>query len=189
MLELSLDTWIISDTHFAHARIVDYCGRPRNHDEIMVERWNERVADHEQVFHLGDICMGPRAQAIELLSQLKGEKYYLRANHDRHSAAWYREVGFETVGALVAWVSPDEESVLFSHEPARAGGWDINIHGHIHTNGYPPGLDLSRDYRNVSVEVMDYRPWRLRDVLNEGKFQSPEQAGISEYEAARANAQ
>lgn len=188
MLELSLDTWIISDTHFAHARIVDYCGRPLNHDEIMVERWNERVRDHEQVFHLGDICMGPRTQAVKLLAQLKGEKYYLRANHDRHSPSWYRDVGFESVGSLVAWVSPDEQSVLFSHEPARADGWDINIHGHIHTNGYSPSLDLTRDYRNVSVEVMDYRPWRLRDVLTGGKFQSPAEAGISAYELARANA-
>lgn len=185
-MEITLDTWIISDTHFGHLNIVRYQSRPENHDELMVERWNERIGEDDDVLHLGDIFLGPKSDASELLLKLKGRKYYLRANHDRQSANWYAEYGFISLGKRVAWRAPNNDDVLFSHEPSRDYGWKINIHGHIHKNGYPPDVDMNRDYRNVSVEVMDYRPWRLRDVLSGGKFQSPADAGMNEYEIAKS---
>jgi calcineurin-like phosphoesterase family protein len=38
----------------------------------------------------------------------------------------------------------------------------LNIHGHIHNN---PAPELSPQHVNVSIEVRDYHPWRLREIL------------------------
>jgi calcineurin-like phosphoesterase family protein len=69
--------------------------------------------------------------------------------------------------------------VLFSHYPdvERIGQWDVNIHGHIHNSGYGHELDVNKDYRNISMEVMDYKPVKLWDVLYNGKFEGSRRVG------------
>lgn len=189
-MNLTLDTWIISDTHFNHDNIVKYCGRPSDHTEIMVEQWNALVAPDDTVLHLGDLFMGKTERSIKLLKNLPGNKFFVRGNHDKRNMHWYGEVGFHHVGNVqgngwqilnaVRFIEPDEEQrVLFTHYPDLhwQDQWDINIHGHIHNNGYAPDTPLL-DYRNVSVEVMDYRPWRLSDILYRGKYQARADAPI-----------
>lgn len=51
---ITLDTYIISDTHFRHANIVKYCGRDANHDEIMRRNWMETVAEETYLGKLGE---------------------------------------------------------------------------------------------------------------------------------------
>ena len=167
-LNLSLDTWIISDTHFNHDNIVRYCNRPLDHTEIMIDRWNRFVKDDDQVLHLGDIILGKRDVAYRVLSLLKGEKFFIRGNHDRQTEEWYYEHGFTEIEPFFWWHG--KAKVYFSHLPDMKERWTINIHGHIHNNGYSE--DTPRyDYRNVSVEVMDYRPARLKQVLDGVSYQ------------------
>lgn len=173
---LTLDTWITSDSHWSHNNIRKYQGRPENHFELMQIKWNSRVGHNDTIFHLGDlVCYGDVDNHPWFLDDLKGHKYLLRGNHDKHSDEWYERAGFTVVGDKpILWESP-YGMVCFSHEPHYDGSmswngylpWDVNIHGHIHSNPYystTPDLD----FRNVCVEVTDYAPVRLRDVL-EGK--------------------
>jgi calcineurin-like phosphoesterase family protein len=56
--------------------------------------------------------------------------------------------------------------IALSHRPLTDPTdteWDVNIHGHIHTNGWPGYLHLP--HCNVSVERTDYAPVRLGDIL------------------------
>ena len=43
-------------------------------------------------------------------------------------------------------------------------------------------MDRRRDYRNVSIEVMDYRPWRLEDILYGNHYQAIEDAPVWELQ-------
>lgn len=173
---IDLDTWIISDTHFYHANIVKYCGRPENHTELIEANWRHLVQPEDTILHLGDLAMGKSSDAQALLKSLPGNKLYIRGNHDHKAPHWYREAGFTFAGdgtgsnghplGSILWTAPDGTKVLFTHYPHRQWfhDWDINVHGHIHNNGHSPETP-DRDYRNVSVEVLDYKPVRLRDVL------------------------
>jgi calcineurin-like phosphoesterase family protein len=181
-LNLTLDTWIISDTHFLHKNIVKYCNRPVDHTEIMFDNWLEHIHLDDQVLHLGDIYMGPRIAGQELLAKLPGRKYYLKGNHDKQSEVFYADLGFKLVPAPLYWHTPEGKKVLFSHYPDNQRlDWTINIHGHIHNNGYAPDTPRDRDYRNISVEVMDYKPVRLRDILD-GRYQSRIDAGDNQLQ-------
>lgn len=187
MDKLNLDTWIISDTHFFHDNIVKYCDRPIDHTEIMVKNWHAMIEPEDTVLHLGDIFMGKRAQTIPLLNKLPGDIWFIRGNHDKQGIHWYNTAGFRHVGWVqkgwgkilnaAEFTTAEGKRVLFTHYPdtTHTDQWDINIHGHIHNNGYSPSTpDL--DYRNVSVEVMDYKPVRLRDVLYGDSYQARKDA-------------
>lgn len=173
---LTLDSWVTADQHWEHPRIREYQGRPADHFEVMRERWLDRVAPDDVLLHLGDVvCFGDRERHPFWLDGLPGRKYLLRGNHDEHSDDWYRAAGFEVLGRgnrPYTWVVPDWCIAAFSHEPItqdRFGysdpDWDVNVHGHIHANELWDPLP-GKEYRNACVEVTDYAPVRLRDILS-----------------------
>lgn len=184
-LNITLDTWLVSDSHFLHANIVRFCNRPQDHDWLMRERWIEAVGARDTVLHLGDLTYRGRDEEVRpILGGLPGDKYLLLGNHDKKTVSWYKRYGFTVLEDAILgrfetsegrtirhtgfyWTAPDGRRVLFSHYPdERMLDWSVNIHGHIHDNGYPAGCPADRDYRNISVEVVDYRPQRLGDILN-----------------------
>lgn len=169
-MNITLDTWIVSDTHFGHANIVRYCNRPEDHERIMVERWNKTVGPRDPILHLGDLAFWKRRDP---LPRLNGDKYLIKGNHDQLGTAWYESQGF-TIAPRKIWFADEIGQVVLTHEPIEEGeveGWDVNIHGHIHNNGYRIDYNRSLDYRNVSVEVMDYTPVRLSEILHEHMYQ------------------
>lgn len=155
---LDESTWLIADTHFGHAKISVHCDRPPNVDHLMTTRWHEEVRPTDHVLHLGDV--GWKGQAIPYLP---GIIHYIPGNHDhRRDREMLAGIGWEMLPKRMRW-----KLIVFSHYPLADGRWgntQTNIHGHIHNNGWPANL-LLRDRRNVSVEVIDYRPVRLGQVL------------------------
>lgn len=192
-MNITLDMFLVSDTHFGHDNIIEYCGRPRNHEQLIVQNWNSIVGNDDVVLHIGDVIFNNQKGSI-YARQLKGRKFLLRGNHDGHSRDWFADRGFTKLDARrLEWLSPEGLLVVFSHEPIGSHTeWDINIHGHIHNNGWyghhvdqTSGLDLTRDYRNISIEVMDYKPVRLREVLYGDKYESS-QSYLHNYTQASA---
>ena len=163
---LTLDSWITSDNHWEHPKIREYQDRPEDHFELMRAEWIRLVQPDDVLLHLGDIaCFGDRSLHKLWIEGLPGRKFLIRGNHDRHSNNWYEEAGFTVLGrGNVFWHRPDTgASICFSHEPETyIGGWSINVHGHKHGNA--PFVSGRR--RNVSVERTNYRPMRLREVLD-----------------------
>ena len=67
---------------------------------------------------------------------------------------------------------------MFSHRPILPLELGLlNLHGHIHNN---PAPELGAQHVNLCVEVRDYRPWRLGEILApylpsaEPHFEQPE---------------
>lgn len=167
---LTPDTWIVSDTHFGHKNIVKYCNRPKNHNKLMEDQWRTLVQPEDTVLHLGDLAVwyGPEEENwLDLAATLPGKKYLLRGNHDMRKDKVYTDHGFTLIPEFVQVI--DGKRILFSHAPdsTRFWEWDINVHGHVHNSTYrdDPSLPQKRDYRNVSVEVMDYKPTRLKEII------------------------
>ena len=157
-----LDTYIISDTHFHHNNIIRYCNRPARHDSIMVDNWNSIVKNDDVVLHLGDIAFATQKHGIPWL---RGNKYFIRGNHDHsHTVKTLKSQGWKEVKPFIQKFG-EGMRIYFTHYPTdeRFNEWDLNIHGHIHNNGY--GEFSPCQNMNVSIEVMDYRPWKLGDIL------------------------
>lgn len=173
MFQVTPDTWIVSDTHFGHKNIVKYCNRPMHHNSLMNAQWRKRVSDDDVVLHLGDLAVwyGPEEEEwLEYVAALPGKKYMLRGNHDKRKDKIYADLGYTIIPEFIQELEYKRnlKRVLFSHYPDedRIGQWDINIHGHIHNNDLEPRLAATNHrYINVSMEVMDYKPTRLKDIL------------------------
>ena len=102
-----MKTFFTSDTHFNHANVIQYCGRPfASVDEMnreMIARWNSTVGPDDTVYHLGDFALGKFAKAAPILHRLNGaRKILVLGNHDR-SARQMLAVGFDEVHKKIEW--------------------------------------------------------------------------------------
>ena len=95
-----MNKWFISDTHFSHANIIRYAGRPfQTVDEMnerLVENWNALVAPEDIVFFLGDFGLAKIDFLTELCARLQGHKICIRGNHDGPAAKMLK-MGFSLV--------------------------------------------------------------------------------------------
>jgi len=174
ILEISLDTWVISDTHFFHTNvrlwrenIGRYCNRPENWQELIIKNWNDLVSPDETGLHLCDFALGNKTNFDFLTGILKGRLILIQGNHDRISKSYCETRGVTLIKNSLNVEISDQMKLIFFHRPIvpLEDGW-INLHGHIH-NVPPPseGSNLGPNHINMSVEVREYRPWRLGDIL------------------------
>jgi len=175
-LKITLDTWIISDTHFFHENIGRYCSRPENWQELIIKNWNDLVSPDEIVLHLGDFALGNKTNFDLLSGMLRGRLVLIQGNHDRISKSYCETRGVTLVKKSLNVQISDQMRLIFSHRPIvpLEDGW-INLHGHTHNVPPPPeGSNLGPNHINMSVEVREYRPWRLGDILKTIKDQPTE---------------
>jgi len=166
-LPITHNTWIISDTHFFHENIGRYCNRPENWQELIIKNWNDLISPDETVLHLGDFSFGKRSNFEILTEQLHGKIILIRGNHDRLGRVRYESRGVTIVNEPI-YVELDEKvKIIFSHWPVvPLDDGVINLHGHIHNSPPPPeGSVLGPNHINMSIEVHEYRPWRLKDII------------------------
>ena len=78
--------YFTSDLHFGHDR--EFLYKPRGfssieeHDEAIIERWNNVVEADDIVFVLGDLMLNNSEHGLECLSRLNGNIVVVRGNHD-----------------------------------------------------------------------------------------------------------
>jgi hypothetical protein len=175
---INRNIWVISDTHFGHANILNFTdsntgAKVRTFydmyemDEHMVDRWNKTVKDEDIVYHLGDVYFD---SGHTVLPRLKGRKRLILGNHDNAKSP-HLQNHFQKISM---WRMFPEFGLLLTHVPvhpsslrvyAREGDVDpvhktfLNLHGHIHQNPSPEG-----PYRNMSVEAIDYTPINIEEL-------------------------
>lgn len=162
--------WVISDTHFGHARIIEYCNRPfkdaYHMNEVMIERWNEVVQPHHHVYHLGDVAAS-QVTLNNVMPRLNGHKRLLLGNHDNHAPMKNYIQYFDKI---MLWRKFD--NLIMTHLPLGVanfpGKTKVNVHGHIHDNPSPKG-----PYINACVEWLDYRPISLDELIARGQKLEP----------------
>lgn len=159
-------TFYTSDTHFSHARILEYSSRLfvsiEAHDEELVRRWNDRVKPRDLVYHLGDFALGPSGTAARWRARLNGRILLVLGNHDR-SRSHMIAAGFDVVVKdLVAVVG--DVMVLMTHRPPKGEPQDLVgltvLHGHVHQTYARRGRLI-----NVGVDVRGYAPATFEELL------------------------
>ncbi len=174
-----MKVFIISDTHLNHENIATYCDRPVNFTDMIIKRWNQRVTWEDTVIHLGDVCIGHRGLVENQIRSLNGRKILVRGNHDRKSScSWWMDHGFDFACDGMRF-----RNCWLTHEPdtSRAGGCDLNIHGHLHNiwHGFHPDKDgkdaewirLKRELkfpwqRLFAIEYTDYYPIEFDEFVS-----------------------
>lgn len=167
-LIISPNTWIISDTHFFHENIGRYCNRPENWQELIINNWNNLISPEDTVLHLGDFALGMKSNFEWLTGILNGRLFLIQGNHDRLSQTYCEAHGVTLIKDSLQIELEDRQKLIFSHRPIvpLENGW-TNLHGHIHNVPPPPeGSNLGPNHINMSVEVREYRPWRLGEIVN-----------------------
>jgi len=155
--------FLISDTHFGHANIIRYCGRPfssvEEMDRALIQNWNDAVGPEDVVIHLGDFALGSPGRIQEYLEALNGKIIFIQGNHDSHLEM---VVGPLLPKVVIPLIDPPLDLRL-QHFPGIPAPGEAVIHGHIHDKA--PLFD-PRIYRmNVSVEATGYRPVPLREII------------------------
>lgn len=155
--------YVIADTHFNHPKIIRYCHRPftsvEQMNHVMEERWNETVRPDDTVYFLGDLCMGdPKIW----LNKLNGEIRFIRGNHDRELCQLR-----STRENIVLQVGLEHIMLVHAIEYLRGPWHGWVIHGHHHNNNLKefPHINRAKKTINVSVELVDYRPVELAQIL------------------------
>lgn len=158
--------YVISDTHFGHKNIIQYCERPfENLDQMhteLVRRWNDTVRPNDIVYHLGDVSFGGRTFTTEWCGQLNGRIVLVVGNHDRGKEPWFEALGWKVTDLhRIKWYG---KSIILTHYPFESFREDYHFHGHTHgkVNKKAGRLDVGVD----SMVQWNYRPIFLQDAMS-----------------------
>lgn len=151
-------TWFISDCHFGHQNIIKFHNRIfkiigdkkipvkdahiSEHDNALIELWNETIARQDVVYILGDFSFHNKQDTKKILDRLHGQKHLIIGNHD--SSASKLENMFKSMTHIKDVVFRkdtydflDEDfHVIMCHYPMLS--WQsrnygsVNVHGHCH---------------------------------------------------------
>jgi calcineurin-like phosphoesterase family protein len=154
-----------ADTHFGHGGALGLYRRPfasvAAMDAALIALWNETVAPHDEVWHLGDFALGrTAAQMAALLDRLHGRKHLVCGNNDR--AATLGLAGWASVQPY-AELEQEGRLLVLCHYAFRTwrdmGRGAINLHGHSHGR-LPP---IPRQF-DVGVDARGFRPVTLAQL-------------------------
>ncbi len=146
-------------------------------DGYLIDRWNATVGPDDEVWVLGDLCMGRLDRTLEQVRRLTGRIVLVPGNHDRVWAGdrrrdewWdrYLDVGVdEIVDGTASLELLDGTTVDLDHFPYEGDSQDddrhvewrpvdrgrVLLHGHVHSTWRTNGRMI-----NVGVDAWDHAP-------------------------------
>lgn len=170
--------FFIADTHFGHRSMINFCDRPfetvEEMDQAMIDLWNARVKDEDDVYILGDMIYRHK-DPESILKKLKGKKYLILGNHDwtwRHTIP--AEKYFEKIDYYME-VQVNNDWCVLSHYPMlsyRSDSKHFMIHGHIHNDcsaDFWPLLVSRPLILNAGVDINGFQPVMLPELIANNK--------------------
>lgn len=174
-----MNPYIITDTHFGHAKLSEDILRPKGFSEKIIKNLKGVLSKDSVLIHLGDVSFTEEESWNIRITELPGKKYLILGNHDKRSISWYLSKNWDAICESMSF-SLFGKKILFSHMPQVAEGYDINIHGHFHQFGLEKVKErepklyaiLNKKHFLVSMEETRYIPIRLNriiEIFNSGK--------------------
>ena len=170
-----MNTFVTSDHHFHHEKIINYSKRPfksvEEMDAVMEKNWNEEVKPDDLVIHVGDFSFGTQEDIEATVAQLHGRKWLVLGNHDLYHVHrkitkdlfwFYYKIGFERV-MTKHYEIVDGYRILFTHRPQMDLDltlYDVNFHGHVHEKWFRRDRLI-----NVGVDVNEFRPRLINELV------------------------
>ncbi len=171
-----MTVWFTSDTHYCHANIIQYAKRPftdvNEMNEAMITNWNSVVRPGDQVYHLGDFCLGRVKDAVKIAKKLSGQKFLIFGNHDKRLRkekeflghwAWsgdYKEIKAHNGNSVTG-----AQKIILMHyalrvwNQAHRGSWALYGHSHGSLKDDPNALSV-----DVGVDCWDYYPVSFEEI-------------------------
>lgn len=149
-------------------------------DKTMIERWNSKVSQDDDVFIIGDFAHRNYRDEAWYLRQLIGHKHLVIGNHDSRLLNNERTMKhFESVERITGihdYLEGEKVSVILCHYPlaewykSRHGSW--HIYGHIHgdtgiTAKYMTSIEHAL---NAGVVINNYAPASLNELIENNRI-------------------
>lgn len=162
---------LTSDLHMFHDRAFIY--EPRDFKSVQAmmdyyrQEWLGNVAKQDDIYIVGDFCLGTDYDAIEqLVKSLPGNKHLLIGNHDTDAKVdFYKSLGMDVKYADV--IEYKKRRFYLSHFITHVASLEsnpdtclINLHGHLHTKekfheDIPYLYNVSMDANNNKIITLD----------------------------------
>ena len=164
--------WYTADPHFGHNNILKFQKRPfrsiTQMDTALIMNITAVVQPDDDLWIVGDFGFGGSAGKEGYLEgvfhRIPGRKHLIVGNHDDERV---QNLPWESCSQLTEFTD-GETMVTLCHYPMitwnRARKGAIQIFGHVHSSWRG-----TRNSVNVGVDVWDYRPVQIDDILARAK--------------------
>lgn len=157
--------FVVSDHHFDHENIIEYCNRPFSSvDEMnntMIKNWNRVVDSTDVVIHVGDVAFSNSDRAEEILNKLNGQIMITQGNHDDSISP--ESFPYPVVESTIYQNSGYRFWCTHRYENVPDDWTQWVIHGHVHND--EPFVDYANNKINVSVEQINYTPIPINQIV------------------------
>ena len=140
--------YYISDLHFYHESLLTKmdCRGFENCDkmhEYMIERWNKKVRENDEVVILGVVSMERGKKTNDILQQLNGRLFLVKGNHDNYlEDRRFDATRFEWIKPY-AELNDNKRKIILSHYPIfcyngqyrrnkEGNPKTVMMYGHVH---------------------------------------------------------
>lgn len=145
--------------------------------------WNGTVSPNDTVIHLGDVVH--QTPTASIFNQLNGKKILVAGNHDMYKNKC--DVGLHKYFDEVHEATYTIDDIIFSHEPIcpdvpkfaldkfkdiDLNSYDINIHGHFHSEG------VTKEFLS---KRLDHPVQRIFGIGDGPPVLSDEPDGVNDY--------
>lgn len=166
--------YYIADTHFGHASVLKFDGRPfetiEEHDRMLIENWNARVTDRDEIYILGDFAYRNEKPEEWYLERLKGRKHLIIGNHDRRLLKNETAMKYFEEADKMLHVTDGRHELCLCHYPlAEWFGFykgHHHIYGHIHNHEDDTARFMRTRERafNAGCMLYGYMPVTLEEM-------------------------
>jgi len=205
------EPFFTSDSHFGHANIMKYSGRPfddvKKMDEKLIENWNKTVGKDDTVYFLGDFTFRGKSEVEAIVKRLNGHIHWIYGNHDKTKGgqAAIRADGFAWKGSYKEIKIQGQNIMLFHYgclvwNKSHHGSWSLVGHSHgalrfvLPDNVELAKLGLPVLQLDVGVDVAyshlgEYRPFSFEEVkkIMEYKKSKAEEEGANAHGIPKRN--
>lgn len=180
--------YFTSDLHFSHNKEFVYVPRGfssvEEMNEEIISRWNSIVTPEDEVYVLGDLCLGGGSdeavvQNMQLIRRLNGKLHVVLGNHDTPK----RELLYKSLFNIIEvnWGMPlyyKKWHFFLSHFPVLCGNWDesdkplrartICLCGHSHTQDKWADWEKGAIY-HVELDAHNCYPVSIETIIEDLK--------------------
>lgn len=181
------NVWFWSDLHLGHEnmyKFIDFDGHAvrqwdsmQEAEEYMIQEYNKLIKPEDTVYFLGDVSSRNDVADKFFARIIKCRRILIMGNHDNRLGVNFWLKHFDDVRGCYNLSQCGEKTNYFlSHVPVHPlskARFKRNIHGHIHNqkvmyNNKNEALNMEDPwYKNVSVEVIGYKPINFDEIVDE----------------------
>ena len=164
-----------------------------NHDNMIIQKWNDKVHPEDTVMFLGDFAFGDKKRAEELGRKLNGNKVIVLGNHDNRKynsdgtikyngtvEAHFKACGFYRVSFEPIIISYRGFKIICSHEPHQkylstdttqlySLGDFYSVFGHCHSKGSSFEIDGKSCCCCIDMPNMELAPIEADTIISKFK--------------------